>query len=439
MGLRLRRLARPGANWRIWAAIVFGVAVWVGVTLEQNPRVTNFTVDNVPVDLRGLDSGLVSTLDPLPVDILLQGLRDDLDEITTRNFRASLPLAGIGPGNHLIAVDLAISAADSIEVVNVIPGALPVTLVSVISEQRAIEIDYDVELAAGFELELEQVRVEPPVATLSGPETAVNLVDRVEVTVVTEGLNRTQGLQVQARALGANGAEVEDVITSPNLVVIVLPVSEIAVRKTVPITVETAGSPAPGFAISETRSAPFAVQVQGTADAVAAVDSVRTEPVVLRGQRTERTYQGRLVVPAGVELVEPEQDYEITIDVTAIESAVALADVIEFDAPSNFIATVSPAVATVVMQGSSQRVLGIVPRDVTTWVELDGPAVEGVHILVPRVRAPAGVEVVSVEPIVVTLNLSPRPEPSQPEPEPEPEPEAEPEAEPEPEPEATEG
>ena len=160
MEIRLRRLVRPGSNWRIWAAIAFGIAVWIGVTLEQNPRVTNYTVDNIPVDLTGLEASVVSTLDPLPVDVLLQGLRDDLDEITVRNFRATLPVAGVGPGQHLIAVNLILSAADSIEVVEVIPAALPVTLVRLVNEERPIEIDYQVAVDPGFELDLAQVRVD---------------------------------------------------------------------------------------------------------------------------------------------------------------------------------------------------------------------------------------------------------------------------------------
>ena len=412
---------RPGGNWRIWAAIAFGIAVWIGVTLEQNPRVTNFAVDNIPVDLQGLEPGLVSTLNPLPVDVLLQGLRDDLGEISVRNFRATLPLAGVGPGNHLIAVNLVLSGPDSIEVVEVLPAALPVTLVSVQNEQRQIELDFDVTPEIGFEVVLEDLRLEPATVIVSGPEPAVSRVERIAATVVAEGINRTQGLQLRARAFDINGAEVDDVTLDPSLFVVVLPVREIAVHKTVPVMVETVGSPAPGFALSETSVRPFSVEIQGPAAAVAAVNQVKTEPVVLRGQREAATFAGRLVVPAGVELALPEQDYEISVDVTAIDSVVALADAIEFERPDGYVSTISPAVANIVLEGPSQRVFGLTPRDVATWIETDGPAVEGVHILTPTVRAPAGISVVSVEPVVVTLTLTARPVEPEPEPEPEPE------------------
>ncbi len=421
---------RPGSNWRIWAAIVFGVAVWVGVTLEQNPRVTNHAVDNIPVDLQGLEPGLVSTLDPLPVDVLLQGLRDDLGEISVRNFRATLPLAGVGPGNHLIAVELVLSGPDSIEIVEVLPAALPVTLVSMRNEQRQIELDFEVNPEIGYELVLEDLRLEPATVIISGPEPAVNRVTRIAATVVAEGLNRTQGLQLRARAYDINGAEVDDVNLDPSLFVVVLPVREIAVHKTVPVKVETAGSPAPGFALSETSVTPFSVEIKGSAAAVAAVSEVRTEPVVLRGQREAGTFPGRLVVPAGVELALPEQDYEIGIDVTPIDSTVALADAIEYERPEGYVSTISPAVANIVLEGPSQRVFGLSPREVATWIEVDGPVEEGVHILTPTVRAPAGIQVVSVEPVVVTLTLTPRPVEPEPEPEPAVDPGDEPAADP---------
>ena len=415
MRIRLQRLFRPGANWRIWAAIIFGVAVWVGVTLEQNPRVTNFAVDNIPVDIQGMEPGLVSTLDPLPVDVLLQGLRDDLDEISVRNFRATLPLAGLGPGNHLIAVNLVFSGADSIEVVEVLPAALPVSLVALQREQRQIELDFDVTPEPGFELVLDDLRLEPATVIVSGPETAVNRVERIAGTVVATGLDRNQGLQLRARAFDVNGAEVDEVTLDPSLFVVVLPVRQIAVHKTVPVKVETAGAPAPGFALSEANVSPFAVEIRGTASAVAAVSEIKTEPVILRGLREANTFAGRLVVPAGVELALPEQDYEIEVDVAPIESVVVLADAIEFGRPEGYVSTISPAIANVVLAGPSQRVFGLSPRDVATWIEIDGPTVEGVHILTPTVRAPAGIEVVSVEPVVVTLTLTARP--VQPEPE----------------------
>ena len=417
MGLRLLRLARPGANWRTWAALAFGLAVWIGVTLEQNPRVTNFAIDNVPVDLQGLGPDLVSVLDPLPVDVLLQGLRSDLEEVSIRNFHATLPIDGVGPGDHLIAVDLVLSAADSIEVVEVLPAALPVTLVRVVREQRQFELDFEVTTEAGYEIVLEDLRLEPATVIVSGPETAVELVDRIAATVVAENLNRTQGLQLRARALDVTGNEIDEVTLDPALFVVVLPVRDIAVHKIVPVKVETAGSPAPGFALSETAVTPFLVEIRGTAEAVAAVQELKTEPVVLRGQRDAGTFAGRLVVPAGIELASPEQDYEISIDVVSIDSVVALADAIEFDRPDGMVSSISPAIATIVLQGPSQRVFGLTPRDVATWIEIDGPAEEGVHILTPTVRAPAGIEVVSVEPVVVTLTLTALPTPPDPEPE----------------------
>ena len=131
-------------------------------------------------------------------------------------------------------------------------------------------------------------------------------------------------------------------------------------------------------------------------------------------------------MPAGIELALPEQDYEINVDVTAIDSVVALADAIEFERPDGYVSTISPAVANIVLEGPSQRVFGLTPRDVATWIEIEGPTVEGVHILAPTVRAPAGIQVVSVEPVVVTLTLTPRPIEPEPEPEPAPDPEAEP-------------
>ncbi len=422
--MRALRLFRGGANWRFWAAIAFGVAVWIGVTLEQNPRVTNFAVSNIPVDLVGLGPNLITTLDPLPVDVVLQGLRDDLDQVTVRNFTARLNMNGLGPGNHLIAVELIAAAADSVEVVDIRPASVPISLTAVVTQTRTVELVIDNPPAAGFSIDLDQIKIEPPLTQITGPEPAVAAVDRVEVQLSAIGIDQAQVVQLVPRALDVQGREISNLEFEPNLYAVSAPVSQSMIIKSVPVTIATLGSPLPGFAVVATEVAPATTEISGLPDAVAQIESVFTEAVIIRGQRQTAVTEAGLVAPEGVQLVNPTQRFRVTVDVDPIVSAVALADVIELDLPSQYLAQISPPVANLVLEGLSVAVFGLTPRDISTRVDLGAAPSEGVYILTPMVSAPTRVEVLSVEPSVVTVTVTTKPTPT-----PQPSPAAEPEVE----------
>ncbi len=379
-------------------------------------------MSNIPVDLVGLGPNLIPTLDPLPVDVVLQGLRDDLDQVTVRNLTAQLHMDELGPGNHLIAVNLIVTAADSVEVVDVRPASVPISLTAIVTRTRPVELVIDNPPAAGFSIDLDRIRVEPPLTQITGPEPAVAAIDRVQVQLIASGIDQAQAVQLVPRALDVQGREIPNLEFEPSLYSVSAPVSQSTIIKSVPVAIATLGSPLPGFAVVATDVVPATTEISGLPDAVAQIESVFTETVIIRGQRQTAVTEAGLVPPEGVQLVNPEQRFRVTVDVDPIVSAVALADVIELDLPPQYLAQISPPVANLVLEGLSVAVFGLTPRDVSTRVELGPAPSEGVYILTPMVSAPARVEVLSIEPSVVTVTVTTKPTPT-----PQPSPAAEPE------------
>src|SRR5690606_30838090 len=110
--------------------------------------------------------------------------------------------------------------------------------------------------------------------TVTGPESLVALVSEaaadVPVTGLTVGLEQTVAL----KPLGAGGAEIRGVRIDPATVRVNLAITQSTIVRTVPLTVEVVGSPAPGYRVSAVSTTPSAVQVQGPIQALQSVDAI---------------------------------------------------------------------------------------------------------------------------------------------------------------------
>ena len=376
------------------------------MTLEQNPRVTAFTVTNIPVDLTDLQPGLIAVSDPIPVAVVLQGLRDDLEQVTIRNFRATLPLDDLAAGSHFVEVALDVSAATSVEVVRVVPAELPVTLEALVTRAIPIELISSGQPQSGFAIDAGGITVTPPEATMTGRESLLQTADRVKIELDLDESARTSAIQLTGRPVDTAGNEIFGLSLVPRLFTVLVPVSPIRVTRNVPVAVELFGNPAPGFAVGSVDVNPPTTRISGLPEAVATVESVSTETVVVRGQRQLSTVEVTLVAPDGVTLVNPGVRHSVTVDVDTIVSTASLADVIEINLPDEFLVSISPPIASIVVEGTSQAVLGLTPQQLETSVDIADQPVIGVHILTPRVVAPASVRVISIDPVVVTVTVT---------------------------------
>jgi len=176
------------------------------------------------------------------------------------------------------------------------------------------------------------------------------------------------------------------------------------VRRTIPVRLDLAGTPALGYTVAETRVAPDVVDVTGPASKVDDLRDIVTEPLDLHGATAtvERTVS--LVAPA--DLVVPRPDR-----VAAVVTLEELTMTREFDRVeirlvnvAGFEARVRPATIELVLRGP-QRLLQHLKLEPGA-VYVDAETLEaGSHQVVPRVDLPAGVEVARRRPEQVTLQL----------------------------------
>jgi YbbR domain-containing protein len=178
---------------------------------------------------------------------------------------------------------------------------------------------------------------------------------------------------------------------------------ERAVRRTIPVRLDLAGTPALGYTVAQTRVTPDTVDVAGPASKVDDLREIVTEPLDLHGATS--------TVERPVSLVTSELVTAKPMRVAAVVTLEELTMTREFERvqvqlvnDDGFEARIRPPTIELVLRGP-QRLLQHLKLEPDA-VQVDAATLGvGTHQVVPRVELPAGIEVARRRPEHVTVQL----------------------------------
>ena len=148
-----------------------------------------------------------------------------------------------------------------------------------------------------------------------------------------------------------------------------------------------------------------AVQIQGTPDKLVAVDRIDTAAIDVSGLNTNRSFRVPLLLPDGVSLLQPT---DATVGITVVPlSGTRPFPVVAVQATgvaAGLVAETDPSTVSVVVSGPTAALAALVATDVTATVDASGKGA-GTYQADVVLKVPAGVTVISLEPIRVTLTM----------------------------------
>jgi YbbR domain-containing protein len=176
------------------------------------------------------------------------------------------------------------------------------------------------------------------------------------------------------------------------------------VKRSIPVRLDLAGTPALGYTVAETRVTPDAVDVSGPASRVDDLKEIVTEPLDLHGSTATVERALPLVSPGELVVPRPERVMAVvTLEELTMTREFERVEVKLVNA-GGFEARIRPATIELVLRG---------PQRVLQHLKLDPGAVQvdvatlgvGRHEVVPRVQLPDDVEVARRRPEQVTVEL----------------------------------
>lgn len=258
----------------VWAiCVLLAVVLWVQVT-GARVRDVQRTFTDLPVQWRDLPDDM-SVLDVSPdhVDITVRGMRDVMQHISRDDFIATVSLTG----GDLGAMDyfLTVSVPRGVQLIQVAPRTVTVTLEAAIEEMYRVEVDLHGEPA----VDLADPSVDPEQVVVNGPASRVEQVFRIVAELNVHGLQHALSERVLCTPVDRRGNEVRGVIVVPRQVDVHLAQQADQVSLEVPVRPTVVSAPDLLIVLRSIRVTPEVVTVTGAEGSVRDLARVVTEMI----------------------------------------------------------------------------------------------------------------------------------------------------------------
>jgi YbbR domain-containing protein len=387
-------------------AIVLALAVWWIAIDQENPLIVQDFGERVPVSVLGLGEDLVvvEDLSSEEVRLRLRAPRTSWQDLTLSDFRATIDLTGLGPGQHDVPV-LVKSLDPQVGILDVQRPQLRVTLDTLGEKEVPVQVEIMDSTAFGYDAQPAVYR--PLTVTVSGPSSQVQQVVRARTEVFLRGAKNQVESMEAVTPVSAQNEIVTRVSAEPAQVQVVVPVEQWPGRKEVAVRVKLEGRPANGYRLSSVKVEPSTVVLQGDSEVLANVPGyVETEPLNLDEATADVRLRLQLLLPDGVSSFDGDT-VVATAGITPIEGGVTISQpLVQQGLGPGLSAQSALDSVDVILSGPVPLLDSLNQDDVFAILDLSG-LITGTHTLQPRVVLPDGISLNSVIPAMVEVVITP--------------------------------
>jgi YbbR domain-containing protein len=405
------REQRPGRRFRLSTdvlsraaiSVLIALLLWGWVTTQRDPTQTR-DFAGLPIKAPTLPEPLQVAGEPGTINLRIEGPRSAVEDLSRSALEPRLDLSGItSPGSYTVPV--LVDLPGPLRVDSLDPQRLSIVVDETAS--RTVQLDVVAEPPQDGTRQLGAITPEYSEVTVSGPRRLVDEVARVVLPI--EIGDRTSNFtgQFNAIALDAGDQPIPEVDLRPRRIIVDVEVE--ARGRSVPVLVQTFGSPAPGFETVDRVVNPSTVLLDGPDEVLNDLVSVVTEPISIEGATQPVSARvGLASLPPEVRLVEPA-DGQVTVVVQVRQRGVTqtLPDqpVAVTDLGPGLTATVEPGSISVVIFAAEDQLTAMRAGavQVTASVADLGP---GSYELPISVAVPPGVQWIRTEPDVVQVAIA---------------------------------
>ena len=363
-------------NNKINAVIAFVAAVvlWLYVVGQVDPTTTG-RITGVPVVFAGeevLAENELALVDPgnVTVDLTIKGDRSDVRKLVANSDRISVvaDVSGLTKGTHEVTLDITVPNAVELQKASI--DEITVEIDDLVTKDIAVEVSYD----GAFEVSQEagNVKINPESIAVTGAASTVQSIDHLSATVgVDELTEKTTVLTKSVTPVDANGNPVNHVKLETNEVRVT---ASIIASKTLPLKVETTGTPAAGFEIGEIN-APATVTVSGAPSVLADLTEVKATADVT-DLEADATVTLVPDLPSGITVTDPET-LEADISIAGVSSktwSYAETEIVIDDLPEGYEATIPTQTVKVTVSAEKDTLDNIKKSDLVLHVSAAGLA-----------------------------------------------------------------
>jgi len=381
-------------------SVCLAVLLWFQAAALTGPALPQ-PVRDVPIAVRNLGQGLVVLSSPPTVTLLVKGRSDALRMLSKDSFTAYVDLrgAGIGPGTFPVLIE----GPDGVTVSQITPAEVGLNIDAWDNRQVPVSVWTTGTPAADHAMKNQQTR--PTDLYVEGPRSRVQLVTRVVAKVDISGAKSDLARTVVVKPVDADGADVSGVTVTPSAVDVTVSIVKLPPPREVTVRANVQGRLAPGYIQESVTIEPAEVRIYAAGAVADELRYVWTYPIEIEGAAAPVTRDVMLLVPAGVEKIEPQM-VKVTVNIVEVQEEREFRDVPVETAniPSGLRSRLEPETVTVVVRGPRSRMAALELGQVTVRLDLADKAA-GTHQIRPVVVLPEGLSVKSLAPLEIKVVL----------------------------------
>jgi len=384
-------------------SIVAAIIMWLYVMNEQNPQVT-YVIRDVPVKLQNLDESKFALKDDsaeYKVNVKVRGRRSLVANLKPSDIEAQVNLRGRMEGDNLVRVD--VITPSNIELVDVSPREIMVTLDEIIEEQMPVSIDVIGVPAAGYSVD--KTTSKPQAVVVKGPRSMINAVKKVSASIDVTDKTSTVVSTLPVRVLDAQNKEQKGITFRPDVVevtVSIVPVSNVQILPNI------SGNPPDGYIIRDVRIDPPKVVVTGDRDVLSSLQSISTEPINVDGATSTVSSDVKLIIPKGITIFDENiQTARVTVEIERLTTTnfnVSSDQIQILNAPLELEATLEHREVLLTVSGP-ESIIDKVNKDMIKLNVDAADLTEGEHLVEIRADITRPYRIVKVEPANITVTL----------------------------------
>jgi YbbR domain-containing protein len=387
-------------------AMALALSLWLFVTDRENPTQQETFGSTIPLTFVNVPDDLaVSNASRTTVSIRIEAPESELDGLQRDDFAATVNLAGLERGVQTASVDVT-TPNRRVDVIGINPANVEVTLESRRSKDVPVRIGLIGSPISGFAAG--DQRAEPETATVTGPESLVELVDAVvaEVNLTGRRVDVTEDrVALQPRDIG--GGEISRVSVNPETAGVTVELEQREFSLEFTVSPSIVGQPAAGYNVAGIAVEPRIVVVSGPLDVLQSIDAVRgigTDEISIADARDDTVRTVDLVLPEGAR-VEGSSEARVTVDVNPARGQASFLVAPQVNNVGDGIVVTQASAVLVTLEGDVPVLQSIVPEAISVVVDAQGLA-PGLHALTMEITPPAGTNVVRTDPEQLGIALT---------------------------------
>lgn len=385
-------------------SVVLAFGTWIIVTDADNPTRERVLPVDIPVQPVNVPSDVALADELQPVRVRVKVEEEVFDSLTEADFEATVDLEGLTVGEYELPVAVRpLTSRGGLRIEDVLPERIQVRLAQLTGKLVPVAIEVSGEPPNGYSAGTPEVAEEEVFVT--GPQEKVDQVTQATGTIDVSGQTDSVERAVRLSARDNRGNLVQGVDLEPNVTDVKVDVEEEKFTRTVAVSPELSGVPAPGFNVTGVSVSPQTVTIRGDEAFVQGTISIPTKPVSIDGESEDVVRTVSLDLPSGVEVAGGVSVVTVTVKLTAAQGTIEIGSAVSPTGLGSGLAIAGALpLVTLTLNGDLAQLRGLTASDVSATIDLSGKGA-GIHRVPVQGRAPEGVAVQAVVPAEVEVTL----------------------------------